>query len=231
MTRRSSTRIADSSVSKGLIVSRTRFRRRKEDRPGEITEAAMAEFSERGYDATPVAAVAKRAGVSKGLLYLYFKTKEDLFKAVVRNFIAPKLQALEKAVAESDLTASDFLRGPFLDFARDLPRSRVRFLLRLMIAEGHKHPDLTRWYWENVVSHALDALRALIARGVRDGEFRPSALDRFPQLLISPVVFSVLWTLVFQKHQKLDTDALLEAHVEMLLDTVGANRGDPEDER
>ncbi|MGH8222755.1 MAG: helix-turn-helix domain-containing protein, partial [Woeseiaceae bacterium] len=64
-----------------------RFRRRKEDRPAEIAEAALAEFSEKGYDATRVDDVARRAGVSKGLLYLYFRTKEELFKAVVRGFI------------------------------------------------------------------------------------------------------------------------------------------------
>jgi AcrR family transcriptional regulator len=207
-------------------VSKTRFQRRKEDRPGEITEAAMAEFAEHGYDATPVAAVAKRAGVSKGLLYLYFKTKEELFKSVVRSFVTPKLAALQQAIDTSELGAEAFLRGPFLDFARQLPKSRVRFLIRLMIAEGHRHPDLARWYWENVVSQGIAALRTLIARGVDSGEFRPSALDRFPHLLISPVVFSVVWTLVFQAHQKLDTDALIQSHIELVLDAIRVDERD-----
>lgn len=201
-------------------MSKPRFRRRKDDRPRQITEAAMAEFTERGYDATPMAAVAKRAGISKGLLYVYFDTKEALFKAVVRSFVTPKLKALQKEVDTSTLSAEAFLRGPFLDFARKLPKSRVRVLIRLLIAEAHKHPDLARWYWENVVSHGIAALRTLIARGVENGEFRASALDRFPHLLISPVVFSVVWTLVFQPHQKLDTDALIQAHIELLLDAI-----------
>ena len=71
-----------------------RFQRRKEDRPGEITQAALAAFAEKGYAATRVDEVAKRAGVSKGLLYLYFKTKEDLFKAVIRSFLSPRIDAL-----------------------------------------------------------------------------------------------------------------------------------------
>jgi AcrR family transcriptional regulator len=203
-------------------MSKTRFQRRKEDRPREITEAAMAEFAERGYDATPMAAVAKRAGISKGLLYVYFDTKEALFKSVVRSFVTPKLQALQQAIDTSSLGAEEFLRGPFLDFARQVPKSRVRVLIRLMIAEAHRHPDLARWYWENVVAHGIDALRTLIARGVENGEFRPSALDRFPHLLMSPVVFSVVWMLVFQPHQKLDTDALIQSHIELLLDAVRA---------
>lgn len=206
-------------------MSETRFQRRKEDRPREITEAAMTEFAERGYEATPMAAVAKRAGISKGLLYVYFQTKEELFKSVVRSFVTPKLNALQQAIDTSAVGAEAFLRGPFLDFARELPRSRVRFLIRLMIAEGHRHPDLSRWYWENVVSHGIAALRTLVARGVDNGEFKPSALDRFPHLLISPVVFSVVWALVFQAHQKLDTDALIQAHVELLLDAICADTG------
>jgi AcrR family transcriptional regulator len=202
---------------------KTRFRRRKEDRPAEITAAAMDAFAERGYDGTTVSEVAHRAGISKGLLYLYFKTKEDLFKSVVQSFISPKVAALEKAVESSDLGAEAFLRGPFLDFAKKLPRSRARFLVRMMIAEGHKHPDLSRWYWENVVSHGLGALASLIARGVRNGEFRPSALDRFPHVLLSPVIFSVVWTLVFQAHHKLDTDSLIESHIDMMLSAIRAN--------
>lgn len=206
-------------------MSKVRNRRRKEDRPAEITAAAMDEFAERGYDATPVEAVARRAGVSKGLLYLYFKTKEELFKAVVRSFISPRVNALRSAIIDSDIGVEEFLRGPFQEFAAALPTSKARHLLRLMIAEGHKHPDLTRWYWENVVSEGLQALTVLIERGVARGELQPSALDRFPHLLLSPVVFSVIWTLVMQKHSKLDTAAMIEAHIDVLLSSVKAKPG------
>lgn len=194
-----------------------RFRRRKEDRPAEITEAAMAEFAKNGFDATPVEAVAKRAGVSKGLLYLYFKTKEELFKAVVRSFVTPRLDALTGRIENSDLGLEEFLRGPFLEFAKELPRSKARHLVRLMIAEGPKHPDLTRWYWENVVSRGLEALRTLVRRSVDRGEVRGTALEEFPQLMLSPVMFAVIWTLVMQPHAALDTDRYLEAHVELLI--------------
>ncbi|MBT8085315.1 MAG: TetR/AcrR family transcriptional regulator [Woeseia sp.] len=201
-------------------MARTRYRRRKQDRPAELTEAAMLEFSSNGYDATPVEAVAKRAGVSKGLLYLYFKTKEDLFKAVVRSFVAPRVDALVTRIDDTDLGVEEFLRGPFLETARELPRSRVRHLVRLMIAEGPKHPDLTRWYWENVLSKALDALQRLLRRGVQSGEIAPSAIEKFPQLLLSPVMFSVVWMLIMQPHHKLDTDAFIGAHVDLVLSAI-----------
>ena len=203
-----------------------RYRRRKEDRPAEITEAAMEAFAEKGYDATRVDDVALRAGVSKGLLYLYFRTKEELFKAVIRSFVSPKVTELQDMVQTSELSAEAFLRGPFLAFAQQLPRSPAAILVRLMIAEGPKHPDLTAYYWENVASHGLAALSQVIRRGVANGEFRPSALDDFPQLLVTPVLFSVLWLTVFQQHRRLDTDRMIEAHIDLVLRAIRADGKD-----
>jgi AcrR family transcriptional regulator len=201
-----------------------RFKRRKEDRPAEITEAAMHAFAEKGYAATRVDEVAQRAGVSKGLLYLYFKTKEDLFKAVIRSFVTPRVDALTRQIDESDLSPVQFLRGPFLDFAKSIPRSPARKLVRLLVAEGPKHPDLLEWYWENVVSRGLAAVRRLIRRGVELGEFRPNAIEQYPQLLLSPVLFSMLWIQLFDKNSPLDTDGLLENHVELLLRAIGTEK-------
>ena len=203
-------------------MAKPRFQRRKEDRPAEITQAALAAFAENGYAATKVDEVAKRAGVSKGLLYLYFKTKEDLFKAVIRSFLSPRIDALIDNIEHSELSAEEFMRGPFLTFATSLPKSPAKILVRLMIAEGPKHPDLIAWYWENVVSRALDALRILIRRGVDNGEFRESSLNEFPQLLVAPVFFSMIWTIVFQPHSNLDTDRFIEAHVNLVLDSIRA---------
>ncbi len=193
-----------------------RFRRRKEDRPREIAEAAFATFAEKGYAATRVEEVAQRAGVSKGLLYLYYRTKEELFKAVIRSLVKPRIDTLTATIDVSGLTAEQFLRGPFLDFARQLPGSPVAVVIRLMIAEGPKHPDLVQYYWENVVSRGLAAIKRLLERGVANGEFLPSRACELPQLVIMPVVFSVVFRLLFDK-QPLDTDALMETHIDMLI--------------
>ena len=201
-----------------------RFKRRKEERPAEITTAAMELFAEKGYDATRVDEVARRAGVSKGLLYLYFKTKEELFKAVIRSFVIPRVDALSEKIESTDLSSTDFLRGPFLDFARSIPKSPVRILVRLLVSEGPKHPDLTAYYLEHVVAKGLDILKRIVERGIARGEFRRSALDEFPQLLVTPVLFSVLWSTIFGTQQPLDTDKLLGAHIDLVLSAISTGQ-------
>lgn len=193
-----------------------RFRRRKEDRPQEITQAAFAAFAEKGYAATRVDEVAKRAGVSKGLLYLYFKTKEELFKAVVRSLVMPRVDALTASIDQSELSTEEFLRGPFLEFVKQLPGSPVAVVIRLMIAEGPRHPDLLQFYWDNVVSRGLGAIKGLLEQGVANGEFRSSVVNQMPHLVIMPVLFSIVFKLLFEE-QSLDTDKLIETHIDMLL--------------
>ncbi len=193
-----------------------RYQRRKQDRPQEITDAALAAFAEKGYAATRVDDVAKRAGVSKGLLYLYFKTKEELFKAVVRSFVVPRIDALTEIIDSSELSSEEFLRGPFLDFVKTLPGSPISVVIRLMIAEGPKHPDLVQFYWDNVVSRGLGTISELLQRGVQTGEFRKSAVSEQPHLFIMPVLFSVVFNFLFKK-QTLDTSRLIETQIDLLI--------------
>lgn len=196
-----------------------RFQRRKEDRPQEITEAAFAAFAENGYAATRVDDVAKRAGVSKGLLYLYFKTKEELFKAVIRSLVMPRIDALTARIDSADMSAEDFLRGPFLSFVKQLPGSPVAVVIRLLIAEGPKHPDLLKFYWDNVVSRGLATIGGLLERGVQNGEFRRSIVIESPHLFIMPVVFSMVFKMLFAE-QTLNTDKLIETQLDLLIAQV-----------
>jgi len=198
----------------------TRYQRRKEDRPAEITAAAMQTFAEKGFAATKVADVAERAGVSKGLLYLYFKTKEELFKSVVRSFVSPMIDNLTDTVENTDLGAEDFIRGPLLEFAKAVPNSPARFLVRLLVAEGPKHPDLVAWYWENVVSKGMLAIKAIVKKGVESGEFRSNAFTELPHIFATPVIFSMLWKILFDDHDSLNTDQLIEEHFELILSSI-----------
>ena len=206
-------------------MAKPRFQRRKEERPAEITQAALETFAEHGYAAARVDDVAKRAGVSKGLLYLYFKTKEELFKAVIRSVVVPRIDALKTAIADSELSPEAFLRGPFLDFIQKLPDSPARIVVRLLVAEGPKHPDLTAYYYDQVVSGGIGALRQLINKGVEQGEFRPTRLNEFPQLLIAPVLVSIIWKTLFEKHLPLDTDGLLQTHIDLIVTAIKAPSG------
>ena len=202
-------------------MSRPRYQRRKEDRPQEITEAAFGAFAENGFTATKVEDVARRAGVSKGLLYVYFKTKEELFKAVIRSVVTPRLDELTRTLDASDLSAEAFIRGPVLEFMKRVPGSPVSVVIRLMISEAPKHPDLVEYYWQNVASRGLGALQQLLRRGVENGEFRETAVNELPQLLVAPVMMSIVWGIVFAD-RSLDTDRLIETHVDMILAYIKA---------
>ncbi len=198
-----------------------RFQRRKEDRPQEITEAAFAAFAEKGYAATRVAEVAERAGVSKGLMYLYFRTKEDLFKAVIRSVVIRRVDALVAAVETTELSSEAFIRGPLLEFMKRVPGSPVAIVIRLLIAEGQRHPDLVDYYWDNVVSKGVNAISAFVRRGVERGEFRETAVTDLPQLVLAPMMLSMIWRILFSKHE-LDTDRLIETQLDMVLNYIKA---------
>jgi AcrR family transcriptional regulator len=213
------TKTAQRRLAAGRIMKR---RERRDTRPQEIVAAAFEEFAAHGYAATRLEDVAARARVSKGLPYLYFKTKEELFKAVVRSVITSHFDVMREKMETTDLSVEAFLKGPFLSFIQELVGSKRAFIVRLLIAEGHKHPELTSFYYEQVVSRGIETLTRLIDRGVERGEFRSTRLRDFPQLLIAPALTAILWRGLFERHHHLDTDALLRTNVELLTDAIRA---------
>ena len=198
-----------------------KYQRRKEDRPQEIADAAYAAFAEKGYSATRIDDVAKRAGVSKGLTYLYYKTKEDLFKAVVKNVVVRRIDTLIGNLESTELSSEEFMRGPLLEFMRKVPGSPIAIVIRLLISEGPRHPDLTNYYYDNVVARGLEAIEGFIKRGVERGEFRREALEIQPHLIMAPMMLSIVWRLIFTE-KPLDTDKLMESQLNMLLTQLKA---------
>jgi AcrR family transcriptional regulator len=201
-----------------------RRRREKEVRPQQIVAAAFKEFSEKGFAGTRLEDVAARARVSKGLPYLYFKTKVELFKAVIRSVITSHFEVIREQMETSDLSVEAFLKGPFLRFIQELVGSRRAVIARLLIAEGHKHPELTEFYYETVVSRGIETFTRLIDRGVARGEFRPTRLRDFPQLFFAPVLMAIIWRSLFERHHHLDTDGLLATNVKLLVEAIRAPR-------
>ena len=194
-----------------------RNERRKEQRPEEILEAAIEEFAVRGYAQTRLEDVASRAGISKGLVYVYFRTKEELFKAAIRTLLVPRVEALRKQLESSDETSEALIRGPVLSLMKQVVGSRLGYIVRLMVAEGAKHPDLTAFYHEQMISRTMGLLRWIIARGVERGEFKPNPVMDFPQLFVAPVLISLLWKMLLERHQHLDAEKMLEAHIDIML--------------
>jgi AcrR family transcriptional regulator len=199
-----------------------RRERRGDTRPQEIVAAAFEEFATKGFAATRLEDVASRAKVSKGLPYLYFKTKEALFKAVVKSVITAHFDVIRAKMEQTELSVEAFLKGPFLAFIQELVTSRRAFIARLLISEGHKHPELTKFYYDQVVSRGIETLQRLIDRGIAQGEFKATPLRDFPQLFVAPVLTAIFWRQLFERHHHLDTDALLRTHIELLTDAIRA---------
>jgi AcrR family transcriptional regulator len=208
----------------------SRRRERRDTRPQEIVAAAFEEFAAKGYAATRLEDVAARARVSKGLPYLYFKTKEALFKAVVKSVITSHFDVIREKMETTELSAEAFLKGPFLSFIQELVSSKRAFIARLLIAEGHKHPELTAYYYQQVVSRGVETLSRLIDRGIARGEFKPTPLRDYPQLLVAPVLTAIFWRQLFERHHHLDTNALLKTHIDLMLDAIRAPRREPQGE-
>ena len=202
-------------------------RERRDTRPQEIVAAAFEEFAVKGYAGTRLEDVASRAQVSKGLPYLYFKTKEALFKAVIKSVITAHFDVMRDKMETTALSSEAFLKGPFLSFLQELVCSRRAFIARLLIAEGHKHPELTEFYYDQVVSRGIATLSRLIERGVERGEFRKTRLSEFPQLLVAPALTAILWRQLFERHHHLDTDGLLATNIELLTDAIRAPGREP----
>ena len=193
-------------------------RRIKAMRPGEILDAAFEEFVSNGYAATRLDDVARRVGLTKGALYLYFPSKVELFKAVVRGCVQPIFAEVEQILATFEGSAADFLRA-LIDAAYNnvIENRRDREIVRLLMAEGAKHPELTEFYYAEVIVSCLRVLDRVIARGLDTGEFRRSAITDMPLILMSPCVHASNWQLLFGAAHPLDLDKLKHAHLEVLL--------------
>ena len=209
--------------SAGRKPPKPKVRRRDKDvRPQQIVAAAFEEFAEKGFAGARLEDVAARAKVSKGLPYLYFRTKVELFKAVIRSVITSHFEVIRQRMETTELSTEDFLKGPFLNFLQELPSSRRAFIVRLLISEGYKHPELTQFYYENVISRGLETMKRLIDRGIERGEFKPTPLRDYPQLLVAPVLMAILWRSLFERHYHLDTDKLLATNIDLLVEAVKA---------
>jgi AcrR family transcriptional regulator len=196
----------------------TRWRRRKEARPAEILDAALACFAERGFAATRLDAVAKRAGITKGTLYLYFPNKEELFKAVVRQAIVANIARGEELVAESAAPAPVLLERLIHHWAELIP-TPASAIPKLVVAEAGNFPDIARFYLDEVVNRGRELIRGVIRRGVARGEFRAVNVESGAYCTFAPMVLAMMWRHSFAPHDRepVDAKALADTHLQLLL--------------
>jgi len=177
-----------------------------------ILDAALSVFAEHGFEAARLDEV----GVAKGTLYLYFRHKEALFEELVRNAVAPVIEALGKVATNPAVPPAVVLDAFFAMFEKEVLGTRRKLLLRLIIAEGPRFPAIAAFYYREVVSRGLKLMRGVAERAVANGEFATDAPARYPQLIIAPLLVSVLWDGMFAKIDPLDVGGMLRAHRELL---------------
>jgi len=205
-----------------------RWRRRKESRPGEILGAALETFTERGYESARLEDIAKRAGCTKGTIFLYYESKEELFKAVVRDVMLPLLKDSEQAIEQHNGSCSELLER-LLRFRWDrATASRVSGLAKLLFAETEHYPELARFYYNEIHVQSQALIRRVLDRGVERGEFRPLDTTSVARIAIAPIVFASIWRHSFAPvSPNVDSEAYFKTTVDILMH--GITTGPPPD--
>ncbi len=180
-----------------------------------ILAAALEEFSTRGFEATRLDDVAKRAKIAKGTIYLYFRDKESLFQELIRDMLTPIIGTVTMlgAVDAPLAVLADRLVDMFVREVYETPR---REIVRLMITEGRRFPKVAEFYYREVLSHIIAAVRAILRRAAERGEVSAALVD-FPQILVAPGLVAIIWSGLFERFEPLDVRAMMKTHVDLLL--------------
>lgn len=170
-----------------------KWQRRKEARPGEIIDAALDLFVDKGFAATRLDDVAQRAGISKGTLYLYFPSKAELFQAVVSEIVLPNVARGEQRVAEHPGTATEIMQDLAEFWWVTVAESRLGGIPKLIISESGNFPDMARFFIDNVVRRVRRLFVQVIRSGIERGEFRDCNADHVARAIMGALVFNTIY--------------------------------------
>jgi AcrR family transcriptional regulator len=198
--------------------------RRRGERREAILAAALEEFAARGFADARLDDVARRAGVAKGTIYLYFRDKEDLFQELVRAMVSPLVGAIASApLQDIPIRAVGEMIADV--FVNEIFATRRKDVLRLIISEGPRFPKLAEFYYREVIARVLPLLRARLELAVKRGELAHDALARFPQLLVAPALMAIIWSGLFERFAPLDVGARKRAHLDLIFSGTNAPAG------
>ena len=196
-----------------------RWRRRKDARPEELVAAALEVFVERGFAATRLEDVARRAGVTKGTIYLYFDNKDALFKAVIRQTLVPHIALGEQLLVEHRGRAAELLRELLRKWWELIGQTQLSAIPKLVIAEAGNFPELARFYHQEVVVRGSRLIGQVLERGIAAGEFRPMDVPSAVRLAWAPLILAVVLrhsvlkcvdeSFNFERYLSLHTDTFL----------------------
>jgi AcrR family transcriptional regulator len=195
------------------------------ERLPQLLEAATEEFAERGYAGASMAGAASRAGVAKALIYHYFPSKAELFKAVVRARVQPVFAEAQRLVAAHPGPRAELLRRLIeLGYSRVAGEKRERVLFKLLLAEADRFPELAAFYHAEVLSRGLALATEVVRAGVASGEFRAEAADLpgLAAVLMAPVAMASVWRIMLGPAQAPPLDAMRDAHLALVLNGLRA---------
>jgi AcrR family transcriptional regulator len=190
----------------------------KATRQAQILGAAFQEFAANGYTGARLDDVARRAKIAKGTIFLHFRDKKALFRAVLRNSIQ-RLPASSTAFpAEPSLQCQTVLRRLLAQlYSAIVGNRKARLLLRLLIAESEKFPELAEIYYQEIIAPGASAIQSAIQAGVESGEFRSAAAGTFPQIVAAPAILAAIWLLLLGNRHELDLSAYRDAHLDFVM--------------
>ncbi|OLC11322.1 MAG: hypothetical protein AUH41_00795 [Gemmatimonadetes bacterium 13_1_40CM_66_11] len=199
--------------------SKPRWRRRKNARPEEIISAALEVFADRGFAATKVEDVARKAGVTKGTIYLYFENKDALFKALIRETIVPVIAQGEALAQSFTGSARELFERLVREYWRLVGETQLVNIPKLMMAEAGNFPELARFYYEEVVTRGHRLMAGVIQRGIKAGEFRPVNVAVATKLAMAPVMHAVIARKAFSAcmPEGFDVASYLDTHIDLYL--------------
>lgn len=198
---------------------KARWRRRKDARPQEILEAALQVFAEKGFAAARMDEIAQRARVSKGTIYLYFESKEAVFRALIQETLAKRVSDMAALIRDYRGPVAPLLREMLLRFGHFVSTSDLVVLPKMVIAEAGNFPDLARIYREEVVERGLTLFGGLLQSGMERGEFRKVPVQHAVRLCFAPLLLAAMWRTTFAPldREPYDYAGLMDAHVTTLL--------------
>lgn len=200
-----------------------RWRRRAEARPEEILDAALAEFTERGFDAARMEDIARRAGISKGSVYLYFQSKQALLEALIETRIGPLAEQAQAIAAAGVANPVAALRMLAAAAAAKLSDPQIIAVPRLVIGLSSRFPELADFYRTRVAERAREALETVIGAGVAQGVFRDVDPRAASRAFIGPIFFEAMWTHVLRGESAFTApEKLLESHLNLLFEGLRA---------
>jgi AcrR family transcriptional regulator len=201
------------------LAAQPKWQRRADARPQEILDAAYRVFTEKGFVAARMDDIAQAAGVTKGTVYLYFDSKETVFKALIVGAFSERFDRLTALLADFDGSCGELLAQVLRALGEFVATSDRIGLPKIVIGEIGRFPEIAKFYRHEVIGRGMKLWEAILKRGTARGEFREVPIEHAIRLCSAPILLAAIWRTTFAQfdEQPYDIAGLIEAHIDMLL--------------